>query len=46
MWCLIFFDNTNTQNPDFEIRVRAQKHEHDMFYANRYTKLVEENLFT
>jgi len=43
---LIFFDNTNAQNPDFEIRVRAQRHEPDMFYVNRYMKLVEEDLFT
>ncbi len=43
---LIFFDNTNTQNPDFEIRVRAQRHEPDMFYANRYLKMIEESLFT
>jgi len=42
---LIFFDSTNTKNPDFEIRVRAQRHEPDMFYVNRYTKMVEEKLF-
>lgn len=42
---LIFFDNTNTQNLDFEIRVRAQKHEPDMFYVNRYMKMIEDSLF-
>ena len=42
---LIFFDSTNIKNPDFEIRVRAQRHEPDMFYVNRYMKMVEEKLF-
>jgi hypothetical protein len=42
---LIFFDSTNIKNPDFEIRVRAQRHEPDMFYVNRYMKMVEEDLF-
>jgi len=42
---LIFFDSTNTQNPQFEIRVRSLRHEPDMFYVNKYMKLVEEDLF-
>jgi hypothetical protein len=42
---LIFFDSTNIKNPDFEIRVRAQRHEPDMFYVNRYMKMVEDDLF-
>src|SRR4030066_1754901 len=33
---LIFFDSTNTQNPQFEIRVRSLRHEPDMFYVNKY----------
>jgi hypothetical protein len=43
---LIFFDNMSTQNPQFEIRVRPQRHEPDMFYTNKYMKMVEEDLFT
>ena len=42
---LVLFDNTKPKAPDFEIRVRAAKHEPDMFYANKYLKLVEEELF-
>jgi len=37
---LILFDRTNSEAPDFEIRVRAAKHEPDMFYANKYMKFV------
>ena len=43
---LILFDATNPETPNFEIRVRAAKHEPDMFYVNRYMKLVEEKLFS
>jgi len=43
---LILFDNSNPKTPGFEIRVRAAKHEPDMFYANKYMKLVEDQLFT
>lgn len=43
---LIFFDSTNTQNPQFEIRVRPLKHEPDMFYVNKYMEMIEEDLFT
>ncbi len=43
---LILFDNRNTKNPDFEIRVRASRHEPDMFYVNKYMKLVEDELFS
>lgn len=42
---LILFHRTNPEAPDFEIRVRAAKHEPDMFYANKYIKYVEEDLF-
>lgn len=42
---LIFFDSTNTETPQFEIRVRPLKHEPDMYYVNKYMKSVEE-LFT
>jgi len=43
---LILFDAGNVETPDFEIRVRAAKHDPDMFYANKYMKLVEDRLFS
>jgi hypothetical protein len=43
---LILFDSMNAQNPQFEIRVRPARHEPDMFYVNKYMKMVEEDLFT
>ena len=43
---LILFDNSNSKTPQFEIRVRAAKHEPDMFYVNKYMKLVEDGLFS
>lgn len=43
---LIFFDSTNTKNPQFEIRVRPVKHEPDSFYVNKYMKLIETELFS
>ncbi|MBA7704863.1 hypothetical protein ES703_113685 [subsurface metagenome] len=42
---LILFDSNDVTNPQFEIRVRAMKHEPDMFYANKYMKLIEKDLF-
>ena len=42
---LILFDSTNIENPQFEIRVRPLKHEPDMFYVNKYLKLIETELF-
>lgn len=42
---LILYDNTNKEEPDFEIRVRASKHEPDMFYVNKYIRHVEDELF-
>lgn len=43
---LILFDNTNAENPQFEIRVRPLKHEPDMFYVNKYMKMIETELFS
>lgn len=43
---LILFDSNNPEMPSFEIRVRAAKHEPDMFYVNNYMKLVEDELFS
>ena len=42
---LVLFDNSNVNDPQFEIRVRPLKHEPDMFYVNKYMKLIEKELF-
>lgn len=42
---LVLFDNNNVNDPQFEIRVRPLKHEPDMFYVNKYMKLIEKELF-
>jgi hypothetical protein len=42
---LILFDAGNPSAPEFEIRVRAARHEPDMFYVNKYMRLVEDELF-
>jgi len=42
---LILFDPANPGEPNFQIRVRATKHEPDMFYANRNLKVIEDELF-
>jgi hypothetical protein len=43
---LILFNSNSPDEPDFQIRVRAAKHEPDMFYVNKNMKLVEDELFT
>jgi hypothetical protein len=42
---LIIFDSNNPEYPQFEIRVRSNKHEPDMFYVNEKMKLIEKELF-
>jgi hypothetical protein len=42
---LILFNNTDKENPNYEIRVRALKHNPDMFYLNKYIKLIADDLF-
>jgi hypothetical protein len=42
---LVLFDNTNPDEPKFEIRVRPIRHEPDMFYVNKYMSLIEKELF-
>lgn len=42
---LILFDNQSPEDPLFEIRVRAIKHEPDMFFVNKNLKLIEDKLF-
>ena len=43
---LILFSGDDPANPKFEIRVRAARHEPDMFYVNHYMKLLEDKLFS
>jgi len=43
---LILFNADDPRVPRFEIRVRATKHEPDMFYVNRSMKLIEDDLFS
>ena len=48
--CMIFgigfilFDATSPATPVFQIRVRAAKYEPDSFYANKYLKMVADDL--
>lgn len=42
---LILFNNQNPEDPNFEIRARAIKHEPDMFFVNKNLKLIEDKLF-
>jgi len=42
---LILFNAADPKAPNFDIRVRAAKHEPDMFYVNRCMKLIEDELF-
>lgn len=42
---LILFNAKDPQQPAFDIRVRAAKHEPDMFYVNRCMRLIEDQLF-
>lgn len=42
---LILFNAADPHDPEFDIRVRAQNHEPDMFYVNRYVRLIEDELF-
>lgn len=42
---LVLFNATDSQNPDFSIRVRPRKQEPDLFYANKYMKLIEKEMF-
>jgi hypothetical protein len=42
---LVLFDNTNVDSPQFEMKVRPYRQEPDMFYVNKYVKLIEKELF-
>jgi hypothetical protein len=43
---LVLFNNKDPQDPDFQIRVRPQKHDPDMFYVNKNMKHVEGEMFS
>lgn len=43
---LVIFNPLDPKNPDFQIRSRASREEPDMFYVNKYLKLVEDELFS
>jgi hypothetical protein len=42
---LILFNPENSENPEFDIRVRAINHDPDMYYVNKNMKLIEKELF-
>ncbi len=42
---LVLFDSTDVSAPEFQIRVRPSRQEPDMFYVNKYLKLIERELF-
>lgn len=42
---LVLFDSSNPNDPQFEIKVRPLRHEPDMFWMNKYMKLIEKDLF-
>lgn len=43
---LILFDASAPNTPEFTIRSRPQKQEPDLFYVNRYVKIIEADLFS
>ena len=43
---LILFDVSSAQDPKFNIRVRPRKQEPDMFYANKYMRLIENEMWS
>lgn len=43
---LILFDPQSPDDPRFDIRVRPRKHEPDMFFVNKYIKVIEKELFS
>ena len=42
---LFFFDADNKEKPEFDIQVRAARHEPDYFYVNENLKVLELDLF-
>lgn len=42
---LVLFDSSNVTSPQFEMKVRPFRQEPDIFYVNKYLKLIEKELF-
>src|SRR6266403_905523 len=42
---LVLFDLDNPNQPQFTIRARASREQPDMFYVNKYLRLIEDKLF-
>lgn len=43
---LVLFDSQDVNDPGFDIRVRARRQEPDLFFTNKYMRLVEPDLFS
>lgn len=43
---LVLFDVSSAEDPKFNIRVRPRKQEPDMFYANKYMRLIENEMWS
>ena len=43
---LILFDASSPEDPGFDIRVRPSKQDPEMFYTNKYLKLIEAEMFS
>ena len=43
---LILFNASSPENPNFSIRVRARRQDPDLFYTNKYMKLIEAEMFS
>ena len=43
---LVLFNSLDPKDPDFTIRVRPRQQQPDLFYANKYMKLIEAEMFT
>jgi len=43
---LVLFDSENPKDPQFAIRARPRSQQPDLFYANRYMKLIEAEMFS
>ena len=43
---LVLFDSDNPKNPNYTIRSRPRYQQPDLFYANRYMKLIEAEMFS
>ena len=42
---LMLFDSVNPEDPNFQIRVRPKKQEPDLYFTNKYMKVLESELF-